>query len=913
MIHMLLSSALKSIYMSPIPHCIIKVELIQNTPVFSCYTLPHISFISFTPIFYLTLHSVIFICSVLLFLLCLRGFIQMKRQLSETHVLLEIIPPSDTKQTTLTTEQFMTNLHSIGQNRSWFDKLVGKKNIFSLELIATKEKGIRYVLGVPKEIVPIIKRQVLSFLKGATITDTDDSLQSINKPTHGMIRELTFQSHYVYSLQEQSSLSQYDPIAYMTGHMTRLGEHETILLQIVITPVTKSSHWSIYTFIQKTIHRIELGEDVSENIKSHHSLSATILMTLLLSVPFILFAPYTIISQILRPTKDGNFFPLWLYTGEKKNPMDRLTPEKQEIQRDIAHKLQKELFETTIRIYSSHEDRQGQKERMQGILSSFQPLHTHLQRLHTKFSIDATQWIQEFFLMHRILAFKGNPILSVSELANLYHFPYTPITHTEDLVQSKNQELPVPLSLKNSTDLAITFATNSYGGIPTSIGQDANQRRKHTYIIGGTGTGKTTLLYTMIMQDIIAGHGINVTDPHGDLIQKILQTIPENRQDDVVLFDPDDTEHPCGFNILEMPQVLSKEEMEKYKDQLCGILIATFQKLFPSRVNAYRMEHILRQAILTVLETESPTLFTIQKLLTDYKYRKSVVEQLTDPILINFWKKEFASMGSMQRADATSPITTRLGEFFASHMARNILLQKHTTIDFTDIMNNKKILLCDLSKGKITESMSSFFGALITAQIEITAQQRARLQEKDRVDFYVYIDEFQNFATPSFAQMMGESRKYRLNTILAHQTIAQIEDTNFIDIVLANTGTVISFHTGSPRDERYLLPFFVPEVLPGQLNSLPPYHFYIKISNSTPATVFTGQTEILIYPENQERANSIRELSRNKYTKQKSEIEREIVTLLEDNVSEKNTADAQDQLQKAKEYHLKDGGSHEKK
>lgn len=891
--------------MLTIPSCfILKVQIINSHPVFSCYSLP--SFLFSLPYHYFILAlSILFIFSVIILLiLSLRLFIRLKRQLSQTNIILEIIPPSNTKQTTLTTEQFMTNLHGIEQNRSFVDTLLGRKNTFSLELIATKEKGIRYMVTIPETFLPALKRQLLSFLPGATITEVEDYFKKEKQQAAYAIKELKLAKSYMYSLQEQSSLSQYDPIAYVTGHMTKLQKGEIIAVQFILTPVTSDSHPNVTTFIRERLHRIENGEDATT---IDPPLLANIVYHIALSIPFILFSPFTILLHFIMPSKDGNFLPFFLFGKAKQNIPQKLSSEKQRLNDGISQKLQKELFEATIRIYVSQENKQIVKARMEGLLASFKPFHTGKQKLQVKYSSFFLKQFFLFFLNHRFLALRDNPILSVSELANLYHFPYTPITHTEDLVQSKNQELPAPLSLKNSTDLTIIFAKNIYGGMTTSIGQSRIQRRRHTYIIGGTGMGKTTLLYSMIMQDILAGNGVNVTDPHGDLIQKILQTIPKERMDEVVLFDPDDTDHPMGFNILELPQGLSKDEEEKYKDKLAGALIATFQKLFPPKTAAYRMEHILRLSILTVLETERPTLFTIQKLLTDYKYRKQVVDKLTDPILINFWKKEFASMGSMQRADAISPITTRLGEFFSSHMARNILLQEKTTIDFKDIMDNNKILLCDLSKGKITKSMSAFFGALITSQIELTALQRARIPEKDRTDFYVYIDEFQNFATPSFVEMMGESRKYRVNMILAHQSVAQIEDKDFIDIVLTNTGTVISFRTGSPTDEQYLLPFFTPEVNIGQLNSLPPYHFYIKITDTNPSVSFTGETEISNINEINESAEIIRELSRRKYTRKKNEVEREIAHMLAEETKQENndTDKTKNELTKAETHYLK--------
>ncbi len=893
-------------------HCIDIVHIINNRPYFSCLTFPN--FPLNTMLHYLLVILFLLLSIVFLFILFLivRWFIVLNKQLSEPKVLLEITPPFDTKQTPFSTDQFITSLHSLGKSRTLIDIFLGRKSIISLELFSSKENGIRFCLRVPKNHESSVRKNVAALLPGADIHAIDEYLPRRNN-LHWDIKEITLSEDFIYPLQEQQSLSQYDPIAYFTSHMTQLKPDEMVLMQINLTPVLKSTHPFQIKQIENVKKWIRQGKDAATLFRRNNSFVKKIISNIFLSLAFIALSPLSVINFFFGGNKQGDFLPFWLFREDLNKIKEPLSEEKKNIQKIILTKITKDLFEVSIRVYITHQDKETLEQRMEGFLSPFQALHTDLQGLTMHNTWYPFNKILFFKLKHRLLS--HHAFLSSSEIANMYHFPYTPITHTEDLVQSKTQELPVPLSIKNEQkDLSIVFAHNSYASQTIRIGQNLKQRRRHTYIIGGTGMGKTTLLYFMIMQDILAGNGVCVIDPHGDLIQKILQSIPKERWEDIVLVDPDDSENPIGLNLLELPVGLTKTELKKYKDKLTGTVIEIFMKLFPPKGNAYRMENILRHALLTVLETEDPTLFTIQKLLTDYKYRKNIVDTLTSPILVNFWKKEFASMGSMQRSDAISPITTRLGEFFTSTIAQNILLQKKSTINFKEIMDNKKILLCDLSKGKITKSVSSFFGSLITAQIELTAMQRVRIPEEERVDFYLYIDEFQNFATPSFAEMMGESRKYRVDTILAHQGIAQIEDKNFIDIVLTNTGTVISFHTGSPLDEKYILPFFTPEVNVGQLNALPPYHFYIKITDTTPSVAFTGQTEILDISASAETAEKVRELSRTKYTRKVEDVEKEIEEMFAEEVQEKNNQiKTKEELDKEKEALLKKANENEKK
>jgi hypothetical protein len=252
------------------------------------------------------------------------------------------------------------------------------------------------------------------------------------------------------------------------------------------------------------------------------------------------------------------------------------------------------------------------------------------------------------------------------------------------------------------------------------------------------------------------------------------------------------------------------------------------------------MEHILRNAVLTALELEKPTLLTVYRLLTNKDFRKKTISSLPKGVLKDFWNDEFGKLGSFQKAEQISPITNKLGRFLTTSLTRNILTQEESKLNFEDIMNSKKILLCDLSKGKIGEDTSSFLGSLIVAKIQLAALKRVDISQDKRTDFFLYIDEFQNFATPSFAQILSEARKYRLNTILAHQTISQIEDKNLFKVILANVGSIISFRTNNPSDEDMLLPLFAPQVEKNEISNLPSYHFYMKINAIEPQNAFTG-------------------------------------------------------------------------
>jgi hypothetical protein len=368
------------------------------------------------------------------------------------------------------------------------------------------------------------------------------------------------------------------------------------------------------------------------------------------------------------------------------------------------------------------------------------------------------------------------------------------------------------------------------------------QRRMHTYVIGKTGTGKTTLLTNSIYQDMVSGKGLAVLDPHGDMFQELLSIVPENRRKDVIVFDPSDRNFPIGLNILDPGlEFADDEDREQW---ITSNVLSVFAKLADEKLWGPRMEHVLRSTTLTALQTPNPSLYTIQRLLTDRPYQRAVAKTLKDPVLKQFWQKEFALMGGMQLSNVTQPLTNRLGHFITTKMSRHILMQEKSTLRIADIMNEGKILLVNLSKGDIGEDQSSFFGTILTSFIWMAAYQRTKIPERERRDFFLYVDEFQNFATPRFAEITSEGRKFRVSLIVSHQNIAQIEDKSILKVMAGNAHTIISLKA-SPDDEAFILPFMKPVVERGDIVNLAPYHFFMKTTADESEDAFSGMTEPL--------------------------------------------------------------------
>jgi len=358
------------------------------------------------------------------------------------------------------------------------------------------------------------------------------------------------------------------------------------------------------------------------------------------------------------------------------------------------------------------------------------------------------------------------------------------------------------------------------------FGVKRKDRRQHTYVIGKTGTGKSALLHNMIIQDIANGEGVCVVDPHGELVEEIITKIPKERIDDVIYFNPADTEYHVGFNILELPD-------PKYKHLVASGLMGIFTKIW-ANVWSARMEYILNNAILALLDTPGSTLLGVTRILVDKEYRQKVVANVKDPVIKSFWIHEFEEWRDQFRNEAIAPIQNKVGQFLSTALIRNIVGQSKSTIDIFDIMNQGKIFLVNVSKGRIGEDNSALLGAMIITKIQLAAMERVRITEEER-DFYLYVDEFQNFATDSFAGILSEARKYRLNLTIAHQYIGQLVtdfsssvSTKVRDAVFGNVGTMIIFRIGA-ADAEFLETEFTPELTQQDLVNLPNYHVYLKL------------------------------------------------------------------------------------
>lgn len=422
---------------------------------------------------------------------------------------------------------------------------------------------------------------------------------------------------------------------------------------------------------------------------------------------------------------------------------------------------------------------------------------------------------------------KQSQILNAQELATLWHPPGYLLSGIKNIAWGKTLkgEPPENLPTAHLTD-AVTreeinfFAKTEFKNKEAIFGIKTADRRKHVYIIGKTGAGKSTLIANMAIDDIRKNRGIGIIDPHGDLSETILDYIPKRRINDVVYLEPFDIERPFSLNVLE---VKNKQQ----KDLVASGIVSIFYKLYKDSWGP-RLEYILRNVILTLLEIENATLADVLPLLSHKDYRKKIISKLQDPILKAFWEKEFAKMPDRLQAEAISPIQNKVGQFVTSKMIRNIIGKAKSTVNLQEIMDQGKILILNLSQGKLGEDNASLLGAMIITQIQLCAMNRSFQKEEERRDFFLYVDEFQNFATSSFIKILSEARKYRLSLTLANQYIDQLDET-VSKAIFGNVGTLISFVVGA-RDAHILTREFAQIYTENDLVSLGKHEIVLKLS-----------------------------------------------------------------------------------
>jgi len=411
------------------------------------------------------------------------------------------------------------------------------------------------------------------------------------------------------------------------------------------------------------------------------------------------------------------------------------------------------------------------------------------------------------------------------------------------------------------------FAETTFRNERKKFGIKTDDRRRHIYIIGKTGMGKSEMLANMAIQDIQRGAGLAFVDPHGEIAERLLDFVPANRINDVIYFNPSDLDFPIAFNVME------KVDLE-HRHLVASGLMGVFKKIWPDVWSA-RMEYILNNSILALLEYPGSTLLGINRMLSDPEYRQKVVDKITDSVIKSFWLIEFARYTQRLEVEATAAIQNKVGQFISAPIIRNIIGQVQSSIDMRKAMDDGKILILNLSKGKVGEDASRILGALLITKLQLAAMSRVDIPEEQRRDFYLYVDEFQNFATESFVNILSEARKYRLSLVLAHQYITQMEET-VRDAVFGNIGTLVSFRVGA-EDAEWIEKEFTPEFIAQDLVNLGKYNIYLKLMIDGLAGRAFSAITLPPFPE-PEKSNKekIIKVSRERYGTSRQTVEEKI-------------------------------------
>jgi len=420
---------------------------------------------------------------------------------------------------------------------------------------------------------------------------------------------------------------------------------------------------------------------------------------------------------------------------------------------------------------------------------------------------------------------------------------------------------------KPKNNNVVFFAETTFRKERKKFGIKLDDRRKHVYIIGKTGMGKTSMMENMAIQDIQQGRGLCFIDPHGESAERLLEFVPSERVNDVIYFNPADIEYPITFNVMES---VAPESRHLVASGLMGV----FKKIWPDVWSA-RMEYILNNAILALLEYPGSTLLGANRMLADADFRAKVVSKITDPVIKSFWVKEFARYTDRYEVEATAAIQNKIGQFISAPLIRNIIGQVKSKINMREIMDNGKIMIVNLSKGKMGEDVSLLIGGLLITKLQLAAMSRVEIPEQERKDFFLYVDEFQNFATRAFVTILSEARKYRLCICLGHQYITQMEE-EVADAVFGNVGTIVSFRVGAD-DAEYLEKEFLPEFEAQDLVNLAKYDIYLKLMiDGVAGRPFSAKTLSPFPASKKTNTEKIKKVSRERYGMEKGIVEEKI-------------------------------------
>jgi hypothetical protein len=755
-------------------------------------------------------------------------------------------PPKQEKEIIAVMEHLFASLGNIKDKAGFWHRIIYGDAVIALEISNPAENDeIFFYVGAPKKFIDIVERQIHSFYPKAAIERVKD---------YNIFYPGSFTAASYLKLREKDCLPlrtyqtlESDPLNNITNVLGKFDEKkEGAAIQLLVKPARGS--WRSKG--RDIAHKMQQGRRFAD-VKRDNPMR-------------LFFRGFfnTIFKKEDDQKKD-------VFKPNKETV--QLTPEEQEIVKKIEGKANKPGFSANIRLVSSALS----QERAEAVLAELENAFIQFESP----GVNGFKVVREnkkknnkisFDFIFRNFNNEQSFILSSEEISSIYHFPLFS-TETPKIAWLKARTAAPPPNISKE---GITLGYNDYRGTKAVIRQADDDRRRHFYIVGQTGTGKSTMMEEMVKQDIKNGRGVCVIDPHGEFVEHVIECVPKERAEDVIYFDPSDMERPFGLNMLEYDT--NKPEQKTF---VINEIINIFDKLYDLKQTGGPMfEQYMRNAALLVMEhpESGSTLMEIPRVLADEEFRRLKLSHCSNPIVKNFWEKEAEKAGGEAAlANMVPYITSKLTQFISNDMMRPIIAQEKTTVNFRQAMDNQQIVLVNLSKGKIGEINANLLGMVIVGKILIAALSRVDMPEAERKDFYLYIDEFQNFTTDSIAQILSEARKYRLALIIAHQFIAQLKE-EISKAVFGNVGSLSSFRIGA-EDAEFIQKQFEPVFDANDLMNVDNRNCFMKLLiNSQVATPFNMKT----YPPtvgNPKVAEAIKELSKLKYGRSRDIVNAEIM------------------------------------
>ncbi|MCF7834043.1 MAG: type IV secretion system DNA-binding domain-containing protein [Candidatus Pacebacteria bacterium] len=737
-------------------------------------------------------------------------------------------------------EQFYAGMQSISSGK---DNINGNYYVIEIALAHVGDEVVVYV-AIPNKFISLFEKQILAFYHDAKIREVKDDYNVFNEEGVSIGAYASFTEREVLPLKTYENID-HDPMNTLLNVFSKLDkEGEGASIQILIAPAGDK-------FIKEYN---EILMDVKDGMSVKHAADNF----------------YKFNKAFMRISKEFIFGQKPKEEKSEKNMSGRKAVD-EGAQEKISNKIKSSILRTNIRVVASAKSRERADLILREVQSAFNQF-TETASNSIVFNEIKGSSLKRFFRDYSYRTFSYDNVLplNLKELASIFHFPVGVGTMPQ-LKEAKSGIAPAPITMG---DEGIILGVNKYRGRETMVHMTREDRVRHFYVIGQTGTGKTNILLNMITQDIRNGDGCCYIDPHGTDIQTILSRIPKERMDDVIYFDPSYTPRPMGLNMLEY-DIRYPEQ----KTFVVNELMSIFNKLFDMKVGGGAMfEQYFRNSAFLVMEDpdSGSTLLEITRVLGDKEFRDMKLAKCKNPIIKQFWVSAEQTTGDQSLANFVPYISSKFDNFISNDIMRPVVLQQKSVFNFRKIMDEKKILLVNLSKGRLGDINANLIGLVLVGKIQMAALSRVDMFGKPMNDFYLYIDEFQNVTTDSISSILSEARKYRLSLNIAHQYINQLEE-GIKNAVFGNVGSMAVFRVGT-EDAQFLEPKFKPTFSSQDISKIDNFNAYVNmLIKGEPSKPFNIET---LAPEkgNLDIVDSLKELSYLKYGREREEVEEEIMS-----------------------------------